>query len=452
MGTNLMLEETANNRILIPRFDTFGDIVLLQGFIAFVQNILPDASITIFVREGYDDLAPLFPSTVHWLSTDLHPYNEYKTSDQAKVDKLLALLGSYEFDTILVTTYNRTWIDDLVAAHFSGRARCIAIGDERPRNDWSDEVHQRLGLPTEELYDRIVPVEEATHESHKYQVLADALFPSGVSIPVPQLSIPVPVLDQIPEILETLGLCVDGYFVCAVTCTISAPFKSWPDESFTMLMEWIQADLGLRPLLLGHYRELEKIERIAQLARNIKLDPAIWLGNYGDLATLAGLMQKSKFYLGNDTGPMHIAAALGIPTVGIFGGGHWPRFLPVGNRAVGIAAEIPCFGCNWGDCIFGDAPCVKLVTVEDVKVAINVILSDISISSNYFPAASDDKTRFKHLYDICLESKSNGLKKLESNNAELVGKLAQFHSSLSWRLTKPLRWLGDMVKRVKGER
>jgi len=444
----LLSSMDAMRNILLPRFDTFGDIVLLEGFVESLAKIPSVERITLLVRDGYDDLISLFPESVNWLTTDLHPYNELKSSDQVKVDNLLDLLDRHKFDTVLVTTYNRTWIDEFVAAHFSGKAQRIALGGVTPSYSCGDEVHFRPGMSTGNLYDWVVPVEEATSEINKYQALADALFTGGWRIPIPQLSIPTPVLDHIPELLKSLGLCAGGYFVCVVTCTVSVPFKSWSVENFITLMEWVQADMGLRPLLLGHYSEQEKVERVAQTARNQKLDPVIWLGKNGELATLAGLIQKSRFYLGNDTGPMHIATALGVPTVGIFGGGHWPRFLPVGERAVGIAAELPCFGCNWGDCIFGDAPCVKLVTVEDVKNAIKVILSDVPIFSNYFPASSDDKTRFKHLYDICLENKSAELKRLESNNAELVGKLTQFYSSLSWRLTKPLRWLGDRIREL----
>ena len=100
-----------------------------------------------------------------------------------------------------------------------------------------------------------------------------------------------------------------------------------------------------------------------------KADPRVWLGKDGEIPVLAALAAAAKMYVGNDTGPMHIAAAVNTPVVAIFGGGTWPRFRPRGDRSLAIAGEMPCFGCGW-DCIFADAPCMSLVAVKDVQKAI----------------------------------------------------------------------------------
>lgn len=434
-----------HKRFLLPRFDTFGDIVLLQGFIAHMQYNVPDATISLLVREGYDQLAALFPSNIYWLTTDLHPYIECVDADQENLSILLDMLDKENFDCLLTTTYNRTWLDDLIAAKLTGAQR-IAIGDCCSRKLWADDLHVRLGLSINNLYECFVPVIEASPEIEKYQILAETILQSSESLPVPRLTVPFSAQEGIQDVLEALYLSPGAYYACVVTCTASLPYKSWHSERFVAIMVWLKKIYSLNPLIMGHESERDRIQVVADMARVKGVKPTIWFGKTGELVFLAGLLQQARFYIGNDTGPMHIAAALAVPTVAIFGGGHWPRFLPVGERAIGIAAELPCFGCNWGDCIFGDAPCVKLVTVDDVENAIEVILSNKPISSNYIPASSDEKTRFKHLYDICLESKANELKRLETKYTELDGKLTQFHTSLSWRLTKPLRWLGDKIR------
>ena len=433
--------------ILLTRFDTFGDIVLLEGFVELLASLPSVERITLLVREGYNDLAPLFPSNVHWLTTELQPYTAFQPSDQAKLDNLLDLLGKHEFDTLIVSTYNRTWIDDLVAARLVNAKRVVLAGEFK-RPAWADDLHAQLGLSTFNLYDSEVRASESSSEITKYQILADFLFKGVGTLPSPQLSIPSGALEQVAQVLEAKGMKVGGYFTCVVTCTPFLPQKSWPPERFAEIMEWIQSEYRLSPLLLGHVSESKQIEEVVSIAKASGLVPGIWLGQKGELALLAALIQKSKFYFGSDTGPMHIAAALGVPTVGIFGGGHWPRFLPVGVSSIGIAAELPCFGCNWGDCVFDDAPCVKLVTIDDVKAAIKLILSQKTIVSNYFPVMSDYRTRFKNLRDNCSEVNSKDFKRLESDNAGLVDKLFKVQSSLSWRITKPLRWLGDKLSEL----
>ena len=54
-------------RILLPRFDTLGDIVLLEGFLESLQELYPQAKRALLVRKGYDTLSPLFHKTIEWI-------------------------------------------------------------------------------------------------------------------------------------------------------------------------------------------------------------------------------------------------------------------------------------------------------------------------------------------------------------------------------------------------
>jgi hypothetical protein len=94
----------------------------------------------------------------------------------------------------------------------------------------------------------------------------------------------------------------------------------------------------------------------------------------GDLPLLAAILGRSALYFGNDTGAMHLAAAVGRPVVAIFGGGTWPRFQPAARRAIALLNPLPCFGCGW-DCPFGDAPCVGAVGTGEVQNALSDILA-----------------------------------------------------------------------------
>ena len=61
------------------------------------------------------------------------------------------------------------------------------------------------------------------------------------------------------------------------------------------------------------------------------------------------LLGEARLYLGNDTGAMHLAAALGVPVTAVFGGGTWPRFVPAAVCGEAVVHPLPCFGCGW-DC------------------------------------------------------------------------------------------------------
>lgn len=80
-----------------------------------------------------------------------------------------------------------------------------------------------------------------------------------------------------------------------------------------------------------------------------------WQGADGDFPKMAVLINFSLCYIGNDTGPMHVAAACNIPVVAIFGGGNWPRFLPNCSTGLVFVYYCECFGCSW-DCHVEDYP------------------------------------------------------------------------------------------------
>jgi hypothetical protein len=64
----------------------------------------------------------------------------------------------------------------------------------------------------------------------------------------------------------------------------------------------------------------------------------------------------------------------------VFGGGTWPRFVPAARRSISLVHPLPCFGCAW-DCPFGDAPCLKAITVPDVTAALLEILRDSNVQT-----------------------------------------------------------------------
>jgi hypothetical protein len=129
---------------------------------------------------------------------------------------------------------------------------------------------------------------------------------------------------------------------------------------------------GIRTLLVGQHDERRHLEALRESAGRAQAE--VWTGGAGDLPLLAALLSRSALFFGNDTGAMHLAAAVGRPVVAIFGGGTWPRFQPAARRAIALLNPLPCFGCGW-DCPFGDAPCVGAIGAADVRNALSDMLA-----------------------------------------------------------------------------
>ena len=358
-------------RILLPRFDTLGDIVLLEGFLESLQDLYPQAKLVLLVRKGYETLSPLFPKSIEWMSTDIDPVGAFP--DAFLCEKLIDELTIGEGELLLATSYNRTWADDLVAARLSGAQR-IALGEASEIPSLYRDLFTQLGLSLDCPYDQFISVNESSHETEKYQILFKGL--GGKSkLPEPVLSVPEKHKKAAQRILDEAGLASKNFCLCFPAGTQQVSIKSWSPERFAKIISWMEKEYQLPSLVAAHQSEADCVEAVVQLAGNRKAKPSIWLGKDGELPVLAALAAEAKMYVGNDTGPMHIAAAVQTPVVAIFGGGTWPRFRPRGHRSTAIAGTMPCFGCGW-DCIFADAPCMNLVAVKDVQKGIASLYND----------------------------------------------------------------------------
>ena len=366
-------------RILLPRFDTLGDIILLEGFIRALISRFPGAEITLLVRKGYDELASLFPENLNWTITTLNPYRDLREEDLAEVSAFLDDLSKGRWDLLLVTSYNRTWLDDAVAARLS-EAHRVVLGEER-LNEWVKRLFVKLGLETETLYDNQVSIDEFLHETEKYQRLWDHLFGKQKKLPLPLLTVSEELEQSAQTVLAGLELREKEFFVCVPAGTQNVPHKAWPVDRFAEIIIWVTREYNLKPLIVGHEGEQNVIEDLRRRVADKGIKASSWKGKDGDIPLLAALTKKARFYFGNDTGPMHIASAVGIPLVGLFGGGTWPRFVPHGQHSLALVEELPCFGCGW-ECIFGDAPCMNTIAVEDARTAVKKCLQNEAVQSN----------------------------------------------------------------------
>ena len=358
--------------ILVPRFDTFGDIVLLEGLIEALLDLLPEARITLLVREGYDQLAALFPERLIWKTTRINPYK--KPADIQETRLLLNELINDSYDLVLTTIYNRTWLDDLLAAELISSRR-VALGKGQDMDEYLAEISAGAGIePPERLYDEFVPVDERCHETEKYQILWKNIAGKVGSIPRPKLAVPDDESKKAKQFLAKAGMAEGEFVFCFPAGVANVPLKAWPEDNYAEVIAHLEKNYSLRTLVAGHELEKEIIEKVVELARKRGATPEVWLGKDGDIPLACALIAKCSLYFGNDTGMMHMTSALDKPVVAIFGGGTWPRFLPDNKIGFVLTQELPCTYCMWYPCLFSDAPCIKMVEVADVINSIEKLL------------------------------------------------------------------------------
>lgn len=145
--------------------------------------------------------------------------------------------------------------------------------------------------------------------------------------------------------------------------------KRWNPERFAAVADRLKQDFGTHILLFWGPGERETVEA---LAASMTRDPLILPET--TLSEMAAYLQHCTLFLSNDSGPMHMAAALGVPTVGIFGPTDPALQGPYGSgNAVVQKVGLPCLCCNRLTCQIGN-PCMETLMPDEVFSVVQSLL------------------------------------------------------------------------------
>lgn len=145
--------------------------------------------------------------------------------------------------------------------------------------------------------------------------------------------------------------------------------KRWPPERFAAAAALVARRTGARVAIVGSAAERPLGEAVAaQIGACARV-----LCGETTLASLVGVLKQLRLLLTNDSGPMHLAAALGTPLVAVFGSTDWTETAPVSDRARVVREETECAPCGLRECPI-DHRCMSRVAVERVAaVALELV-------------------------------------------------------------------------------
>jgi len=241
---------------------------------------------------------------------------------------------------------------------------------------WLAGARRRVGYATDRrswlLTDPLTLPPPATHHAETFLGIARAL---GCPIldPHPAFHLTQEDRRQAAAVLDRAGLAGHGPLV-AIHAGASKEPRAWHPDRFGLLGRRLVERHAARIVLLGSASERGLMDRVAS---SIPRPGAFLPGPDLPLKITGGILERSALFVGNDSGPMHIAAALGVPTVAIFGPGSPGRTAPVAARApvVAISRDYPCSPCRQD--FFRECPpspsgrpfCLEEISVEEVERA-----------------------------------------------------------------------------------
>jgi ADP-heptose:LPS heptosyltransferase len=149
-------------------------------------------------------------------------------------------------------------------------------------------------------------------------------------------------------------------------------FRSWPHGQFRSLAERMLQNLPYDVVFLCHDTEADQLKPLQDAFRGRAR--ALFVPS-SDIIDSAALIQRAALFIGNDSGPLHLAALLGVPVVGLFGPALPEHTAPYAPRGVFVYRKVSCSPCSQMRCTMPANSCMNRITVEEVYDAASGLLA-----------------------------------------------------------------------------
>lgn len=148
--------------------------------------------------------------------------------------------------------------------------------------------------------------------------------------------------------------------------------RRWPPERYALLARRLVAENGARVVLIGSRSEAPYTGAVASQVGDVPAGQLADLSGRLSIGGLHALLAQAEAFVSNDSGPMHLGAALGTPTIGLFGPETPIMYRPIGSRASWLYDPPPCSPCinvhenKFAVCWRGRPECLMNLSVDDV--------------------------------------------------------------------------------------
>jgi len=154
--------------------------------------------------------------------------------------------------------------------------------------------------------------------------------------------------------------------------------KRWPLEAFARLCDMLSTELGARVIVTGTKEDSQIASELIGLCRNRPINAV----GKSTLMQLSALVRRCRVFVTSDSAPMHVAAAMGVGFVALFGPTDPARHIPPNEKCIVIKKEMACSPCYSSKCMLGHK-CMKEITVEEVFKAVKRIVTNENTLSHH---------------------------------------------------------------------
>lgn len=239
---------------------------------------------------------------------------------------------------------------------------------------------RRIGFGTNvrrRMLTTALPYSQETYEARSFLALAESA--TGQPAPFDPEAVFYPLAESDRQFARTALEPIAELMRVAIHPGASIPQRRWPPERYAQLARML-AERGVGVVVLGGATDREAAQ---QITRQLVGFPHVSLAGSSSLAQAAAAVAECDVYVSADTGVLHLAYAVGTPSVHLFGPGVLAKWGPPGSRFRSLGVAVPCSPCT----TYGYTPpccqglvCMLKITAEDVLKAVSEQLEAVTAS------------------------------------------------------------------------
>ena len=348
-------------KILLVKFWGIGSLQMLTPAVAVLRERHPGARLALLTLRQNEEFA-----------RGLAVFDEIRTLDVSAPEDVRGWAAIFARIARLVLDLRRGRFDRVIDFEFFTRFSALVsllsgagetLGFAAP-GVWRGNFHTRT-----------VPFDRSWHVARNFRALAGG----EDGRPVGSLSpYPLRTIDQ----ASVVGKLDRAAVPCDLPIAVLNPNagalaleRRWPAASFAALARRLALEDGIPVVLVGSAEERAYVAGIARAARGLPEGYLTDLSGELSIGELAALLARAGVLVTNDSGPMHLGAALGAPTVALFGPETPAMYAPLGPRVAVLWRPPPCSPCinvhenKVLNCVRGMPECLTSLSVETMIAA-----------------------------------------------------------------------------------
>lgn len=344
--------------ILIIQTKYIGDVTLTSALVRNLRIAYPQASITMVCAPGFKQF--VVAQQIADVAVGFETGGRGRTRLNRLTDyyAVISDLRRRKFDLSIDLTDTKT---SRIMHRLTGAPLRVGFDPpERPFKFWEFQLANVLAATFGH---------GGSHYLYRYLSPLGAL---GLEIqdPTPRLQPTKIAQEECARLLSENALAKKSYV--AVHAGARSEGRRWPPQHFAAVIDEIYAKTGLRSLVIGGPDE----RPVAQSIIGAATSPVATVVGKASLEVLVALLAEAAIFLGNDSGPMHVAASVGTPAVGLFGQQSPDLWGPFGVPNKTLRPPMPC------PCITPCNNCVQRLQVAEVAEAtLDLIESEVQKSA-----------------------------------------------------------------------